>query len=48
MWLSSPEAEFLKNRFVWVNWDAEELISRSKEIEDDQLLLKIYLGGVPM
>lgn len=48
MWLSSPEAEFLKNRFVWANWDAEELIARSKEIADDQLLLKIYLGGVPM
>ncbi|SPO06256.1 related to peroxisomal short-chain alcohol dehydrogenase [Cephalotrichum gorgonifer] len=48
VWLSSPEAEFLKNRFVWVNWDAEELIARSKEIENDQSLLKIHLGGVPM
>lgn len=48
VWLSSPEAEFLKDRFVWVNWDAKELISRAEEIRKDPFLLKIHLGGVPM
>lgn len=45
VWLSSPEALFLKDRFVWVNWDAQELISRAKEIQDS-MLLKIHLDGV--
>ncbi|KPM35466.1 hypothetical protein AK830_g11094 [Neonectria ditissima] len=47
VWLASPEAEFLKGKFVWVNWDAEELISRAEEIENS-MLLTVYLGGVPM
>ncbi|RDW58475.1 hypothetical protein BP5796_12405 [Coleophoma crateriformis] len=25
IWLISPEGEFLKNKFVWSNWDVEEL-----------------------
>lgn len=48
VWLTSPEAGFLKGRFVWVNWDAEELVARAKEIKEDPLLLRIHLGGVPM
>ncbi|KAH6999370.1 hypothetical protein EDB80DRAFT_687486 [Ilyonectria destructans] len=47
VWLASPEAKFLKGKFVWVNWDAEELISRAKEIENS-MLLKVHLDGVPM
>jgi len=22
VWVASPEAKFLKGKFVWVNWDA--------------------------
>ncbi|KAK1249008.1 hypothetical protein MKX08_007228 [Trichoderma sp. CBMAI-0020] len=47
VWLASPEAEFLKGRFVWVNWDVDELKARAKEIEES-MLLKVVLNGVPM
>lgn len=38
VWLASPEAEFLKGRFVWANWDVEELKSRAEEIQKNDLL----------
>ncbi|KAF2011117.1 NAD(P)-binding protein [Aaosphaeria arxii CBS 175.79] len=47
VWIASPEAEFLKGKFVWVNWDVNELKSHAKEIEESHLL-KISLQGVPM
>jgi hypothetical protein len=25
VWIASPEAEFLKGKFVWSNWDVDEL-----------------------
>ncbi|EON61154.1 hypothetical protein W97_00365 [Coniosporium apollinis CBS 100218] len=33
VWLASPEAAFLKGKFVWSNWDVEELKERKTEIE---------------
>ncbi|KAL7917674.1 hypothetical protein ACQKWADRAFT_317164 [Trichoderma austrokoningii] len=47
VWLASPEAEFLKGRFVWVNWDVDELKAHAKEIEES-MLLRVVLNGVPM
>lgn len=47
VWLASAEAEFLRGRYVWVNWDVEELILRREEIEKDPSLFKIVLGGWP-
>ncbi len=44
VWLASPEAEFLKGRFVWANWDVEELMERKEEILEDNLL-KLGLVG---
>ncbi|TVY81894.1 Short chain dehydrogenase citE [Lachnellula suecica] len=32
VWLSSPEAAFLKGRLVWANWDVDELKSQTQEI----------------
>lgn len=32
-WLSSPEAAFLKGKFVWANYDVDELKERAAEIE---------------
>ncbi|RFU72949.1 oxidoreductase, short chain dehydrogenase reductase family [Trichoderma arundinaceum] len=32
VWLLTPEARFLKNKFVWANWDVEELVARKDEI----------------
>ncbi|KAK6365531.1 hypothetical protein LTS17_011250 [Exophiala oligosperma] len=47
LWLASPEAGFLKGKFVWVNWDVDELTARADEISDSKLL-KVLLNGVPM
>ena len=47
VWIASPEAEFLKGRFVWVNWDVNELKALAKEIESSWLL-RTYLDGLPM
>jgi NAD(P)-dependent dehydrogenase (short-subunit alcohol dehydrogenase family) len=45
VWLASPEARFLKGKFVWSNWDVEELKARKTEIEAG--LLDIGLLGWP-
>jgi len=37
VWCLSDEAEFLKGKFVWVNWDVEELVARKEEIEGSGL-----------
>lgn len=47
MWLASPEAEFLRGRFVWANWDAEQLISKAEEIKEGKKLV-VLLEGVSM
>ncbi|RFU81407.1 3-oxoacyl-acyl-carrier-reductase [Trichoderma arundinaceum] len=47
VWLASPEAEFLKGKFVWVNWDVDELKLRADEIKNSWLL-RILLNGVVM
>ncbi|KFY17595.1 hypothetical protein V492_00537 [Pseudogymnoascus sp. VKM F-4246] len=47
VWIASPEAEFLKGKFVWANWDVDELKALTKEVKDS-MLLRIYLNGVPM
>ncbi|ETN38341.1 uncharacterized protein HMPREF1541_06376 [Cyphellophora europaea CBS 101466] len=47
VWLASPEAEFLKGKYVWVNWDVSELKARADEIKNS-LLLRVLLHGVPM
>ncbi|KAF2168895.1 hypothetical protein M409DRAFT_65252 [Zasmidium cellare ATCC 36951] len=47
VWLASPEAAFLKGKYVWVNWDAEELVSRKDEIKDS-MLCRVLLAGMPM
>lgn len=38
VWVASPEAKFLKGKFVWCNWDVEEMKVRAKEIESSTLL----------
>ena len=46
VWIASPEAEFLKGKFVWVNWDVDELKALAKEVQES-MLLRISLNGVP-
>ncbi|KEF55364.1 uncharacterized protein A1O9_08114 [Exophiala aquamarina CBS 119918] len=47
VWIASDEAAFLRNKFVWANWDAEELKARAEEIETSSLL-RVSLNGVDM
>ena len=47
VWLASPEADFLKSRYLWANWDVEEMIARKAEIEASPTLLRIIVGGWP-
>jgi len=39
VWTSSKEAAFLAGRFVWVNWDVDELIAKKTEILEKDLLI---------
>jgi hypothetical protein len=47
VWLASSEARFLSGKFVWANWDAEELLERAEEIKSTKLLIWVP-EGVPM
>jgi hypothetical protein len=38
VWLASPAANFLKGKFIWANWDVDELKERAAEIEGSRLL----------
>jgi hypothetical protein len=44
VWLTSPEAKFLKGKFVYANWDVEELKERATEIENSDMLLQALAG----
>jgi NAD(P)-dependent dehydrogenase (short-subunit alcohol dehydrogenase family) len=44
LWVTSLEVDFLKGRFVWVNWDVDELKAKKNEILQ-QNLLQYTLGG---
>ena len=46
VWLASPEARFLNGKFVWANWDVDELKARAHEIENSPFL-SIGLVGWP-
>lgn len=47
VWLASKEAEFLRNKFVWANWDAQELLAQKEEIQNS-MLLRVTLNGAHM
>ena len=38
VWLTTPEAGFLKGRYSSANWDVDELLTMKDEIEKDNLL----------
>lgn len=33
VWVASPEAAFVNGKFVWCNWDVDELKEKRGEIE---------------
>lgn len=47
VWLASPEAAFLRGKYVWVNWDVDELKALAKEIQES-MLLRVSLNGLPI
>ena len=44
VWVASPEARFLNGKFVFANWDVNELKARAKEIEETDILTTGILG----
>lgn len=44
VWVASPEAAFLKGKFVWCNWDVDELKARKDELEDPRKLVTGLVG----
>jgi hypothetical protein len=48
VWAASPEATFLHGRFVWANWDVEELKNGvvGKRISEDEHFLKVGIEGL--
>jgi len=45
--LASHEADFLNRRFLWANWDVEQLKEKKSELAADPTLLTYRLGGWP-
>lgn len=46
VWLASPEAKFLNGKYLWANWDVDELKERAAEITSSPFL-SIGLVGWP-
>lgn len=44
VWLCSKEARFLRGKFVWSNWDVEELMRHKAEIAESLLLTANCIG----
>lgn len=46
VWISSPEAAFIRGKFVFCNWDVDELKKASKKITETDGLFNTGLNGV--
>lgn len=48
VWLASPEAKALSGRFLFGNWDVEQLKSEvAPRVKEDPVFLGTSLGGFP-
>lgn len=47
VWAATKKAAFLHGRFVWANWDVDELVAMKSKFESDKGFLKVGLQGVP-
>jgi len=47
VWATSPEAAFIKGRFVWVHWDVHELKALLEKKKDDKGFLRTAVEGMP-
>lgn len=48
VWAASPAAAFLHGRFVWCEWDVDELASGEirQKIDEDPWYLKVGVKGL--
>lgn len=46
-WAVSPEARFLHGRFVWANWDVDELKNMAPQLAKGPEMFTIGLRGMP-
>ncbi|RDL41956.1 Uncharacterized protein BP5553_01935 [Venustampulla echinocandica] len=44
VWAASPEAEFLRNKYMWANWDVDELKAQKEELVSSPQLTIGLLG----
>jgi hypothetical protein len=44
VWLTQPKTKFLKGRFVWVNWDVDELCQQEKQIAESSIMTVNTVG----
>ncbi|KAM0457396.1 hypothetical protein ACHAPV_003308 [Trichoderma viride] len=45
VWLAGPDSDFLNGRFLWANWDVEELIAAKDKIAANPEQLRVNFGG---
>ncbi|KAF7192762.1 Short chain dehydrogenase citE [Pseudocercospora fuligena] len=43
VWLAGPQSDFLHGRFVWAQWDVEELIALKEKVEKEPNFLRLGL-----
>lgn len=43
VWLAGPQSDFLQGKYLWAEWDVDELIALKESLEKDPNLLKIGL-----
>lgn len=43
-WVASPEGEFLKGKYLWANWDVDELKARKEELSGPRKLVTGLVG----
>lgn len=46
VWISSPEAAFTRGKFVYCNWDVDELKAGATKIQETESLFTTGLNGV--
>jgi len=48
VWLTSKEGEVIPSgRYLWSNWDVEELKERAAQLKEDPFALTLTLPGFP-
>ena len=46
VWLTTQPAAFLRGRFLWANWDVDELMAMRERFEREPGLLRLGLNGL--